>query len=96
MRFNAGPRRARGLIQDGLVGRIFSANVLFGYMVARTVLNRPTWFYKLEESGGGIEDGFRKDAALGAWLGHSWTEKLIHAIVIFIDALDNNYLTRIR
>jgi predicted dehydrogenase len=28
--------------------------VLFGYMVPRTVLNRPTWFYKLDEAGGGI------------------------------------------
>jgi len=54
MRFNAGPRRARQLIEDGILGRVFSANVLFGYMVPRTVLNRPTWFYKKEESGGGI------------------------------------------
>jgi predicted dehydrogenase len=54
MRFNAGPRRARGLIEQGLVGRVFSANVLFGYMVPRTVLNRPTWFYKKDEAGGGI------------------------------------------
>jgi len=28
--------------------------VLFGYMVPQTVLNRPTWFYKKEEAGGGI------------------------------------------
>jgi predicted dehydrogenase len=54
MRFNPGPRRAGGLIEQGLVGRVFSANVLFGYMVPRTVLNRPTWFYKKVESGGGI------------------------------------------
>jgi predicted dehydrogenase len=54
MRFNAGPRRARGLIEAGLLGRVFSANVLFGYMVPRTVLNRPTWFYKKDEAGGGI------------------------------------------
>jgi predicted dehydrogenase len=54
MRFNAGPRRARQLIEQGLVGRIFSADVLFGYMVPQTVLNRPTWFYKKEEAGGGI------------------------------------------
>jgi predicted dehydrogenase len=54
MRFNAGPRRARRLIEQGLVGRVFSANVLFGYMVPQTVLNRPTWFYKKEEAGGGI------------------------------------------
>jgi predicted dehydrogenase len=54
MRFNAGPRRARVLIEQGLPGRVFSANVLFGYMVPQTVLNRPTWFYKKEEAGGGI------------------------------------------
>src|SRR5207253_3611737 len=54
MRFNPGPRRARGLIDEGLVGRVFSTNVLFGYMVPQTVLNRPTWFYKKEEAGGGI------------------------------------------
>src|SRR5205807_2389357 len=28
--------------------------VLFGYMVPQTVVNRPTWFYKKEEAGGGI------------------------------------------
>jgi predicted dehydrogenase len=54
MRFNPGPRKARELLQQGLVGRIFSADVLFGYMVPRTVLNRPTWFYKKAEAGGGI------------------------------------------
>lgn len=54
MRFNPGPRKARELLQQGLVGRIFSADVLFGYMVPQTVLNRPTWFYKKEEAGGGI------------------------------------------
>jgi predicted dehydrogenase len=54
MRFNAGPRRARRLLEEGLVGRVFSANVLFGYLVPRTVLNRPTWFYKKEEAGGGV------------------------------------------
>jgi predicted dehydrogenase len=54
MRFNPGPRKARELLRQGLVGRIFSADVLFGYMVPQTVLNRPTWFYKKEEAGGGI------------------------------------------
>jgi predicted dehydrogenase len=54
MRFGAAPRVARGLLEQGAVGRVFSANVLFGYMVPRTVLNRPTWFYKKEEAGGGI------------------------------------------
>jgi predicted dehydrogenase len=54
MRFNPGPRKARELLDQGLVGRVFSADVLFGYMVPQTVLNRPTWFYKKEEAGGGI------------------------------------------
>lgn len=54
MRFNPGPRKAKQLLEQGLVGRIFSADVLFGYMVPQTVVNRPTWFYKKAESGGGI------------------------------------------
>jgi predicted dehydrogenase len=54
MRFNPGPRKASELLQQGLVGRIFSATVLFGYMVPQTVTNRPTWFYKKAEAGGGI------------------------------------------
>jgi predicted dehydrogenase len=54
MRFGAAPRKARELLEAGLAGRIFSANVLFGYMVPQRVLNRPTWFYKKEEAGGGI------------------------------------------
>jgi predicted dehydrogenase len=54
MRFNAGPRKARELLARGVVGRVFSADVLFGYMVPRRVLNRPTWFYKKDEAGGGV------------------------------------------
>jgi predicted dehydrogenase len=54
MRFGAAPRKARALLEEGLAGRVFSANVLFGYLVPRTVLNRPTWFYKKEEAGGGV------------------------------------------
>jgi predicted dehydrogenase len=54
MRFSPGARKAQQLIADGILGRIFSTNVLFGYMVPQTVLNRPTWFYKKEEAGGGI------------------------------------------
>jgi predicted dehydrogenase len=54
MRFNQGPRKARELLGEGLVGRVFSTNVVFGYMVPQTVLNRPTWFYKKDEAGGGI------------------------------------------
>src|SRR5262249_16263972 len=57
MRFSPGARKARELIDLGILGRIFSTNVLFGYMVPQTVLNRPTWFYKKEEAGGGmVED----------------------------------------
>lgn len=54
MRFGSGPQKARELLAQGVVGRVFSANVLFGYMVPRTVLNRPSWFYKKEEAGGGV------------------------------------------
>jgi predicted dehydrogenase len=54
MRFSPGARKARELIGQGVLGRIFSTNVLFGYMVPQTVLNRPTWFYKKEEAGGGV------------------------------------------
>lgn len=54
MRFNPGPAKAKELIEQGLTGRIFSARVLFGYMVPQTVLNRPTWFYKKELAGGGV------------------------------------------
>lgn len=54
MRFSPGARKAHELIGQGILGRIFSTNVLFGYMVPQTVLNRPTWFYKKEEAGGGI------------------------------------------
>ena len=49
-----GPAPRQALLREGLVGRVFSANVLFGYMVPRTVLNRPTWFYKKAEAGGGV------------------------------------------
>src|SRR5439155_7490257 len=57
MRFNPGPRKAKELLDQGLVGRVFSADVLFGYMVPQTVVNRPTWFYKKAEAGGGmVED----------------------------------------
>jgi predicted dehydrogenase len=54
MRFNPGPRRAKQLIDAGAVGRVFSARIVFGYMVPRTVVNRPTWFYKKEQAGGGV------------------------------------------
>lgn len=54
MRFTPGPVRAKELIEAGQLGRIFSANALFGYMVPQTITNRPTWFYKRELAGGGI------------------------------------------
>jgi predicted dehydrogenase len=54
MRFNPGPRKAKELVEQGVVGRVFSAHVLFGYMVPRTVVNRPSWFYKKQVAGGGI------------------------------------------
>lgn len=54
MRFNPGPRKAKELLDQGLAGRIFSVRVVFGYLVPQTVVNRPTWFYKKQEAGGGI------------------------------------------
>jgi predicted dehydrogenase len=54
MRFSPAARAAQHLIDQGILGRIFSTNVLFGYMVPQTVLNRPTWFYKRDTAGGGI------------------------------------------
>jgi predicted dehydrogenase len=54
MRFNPGPRMAKRLLDQGVVGRIFSARIVFGYMVPQTVVNRPTWFYKKELAGGGV------------------------------------------
>lgn len=54
MRFNPGPRLAKRLLDDGLVGRVFSARIVFGYMVPQTVVNRPTWFYKKDLAGGGV------------------------------------------
>ena len=54
MRFNPGPAKAKEIVDAGVVGRIFSARVVFGYMVPQTVTNRPTWFYKKELAGGGI------------------------------------------
>ena len=56
MRFTPGPTTAHKLILEGQLGRIFSANVLFGYMVPQMVTNRPAWFYKQELAGGGIMD----------------------------------------
>jgi len=54
MRFNPGPRKAKELLEQGMVGGVFSVDVLFGYMVPRRVTSRPTWFYKKEEAGGGL------------------------------------------
>ncbi|MGH2460837.1 MAG: Gfo/Idh/MocA family protein [Chloroflexota bacterium] len=54
MRFNPGPLRAKELIDQGVVGRVFSARIVFGYMVPQTVTNRPTWFYKKVQAGGGV------------------------------------------
>ena len=64
-RFSSLPRERREAVLrswcDSRVGQrrtaftaLRKAALLFGYMVPQTVLNRPTWFYKKEEAGGGI------------------------------------------
>jgi predicted dehydrogenase len=54
MRFQAGPARLKEMIEQGDLGRIFHARVVFGYFVGPETSNRPAWFYRKEESGGGI------------------------------------------
>jgi len=54
MRFAAGPSRAKRIIASGQLGRIFHAQVVFGYYVGEVVANRPAWFYQQETAGGGI------------------------------------------
>ena len=54
MRFQAGPAKLREMIERGDLGRIFHARVVFGYFVGPETSNRPAWFYRKEESGGGI------------------------------------------
>ncbi len=54
MRFQAGPARLKEMIDEGALGRIFHARVVFGYFVGPETTNRPAWFYDKEQSGGGI------------------------------------------
>ena len=54
MRFQAGPARLKEMIEQGDLGRIFHARVVFGYFVGPETSNRPAWFYRKEEAGGGI------------------------------------------
>lgn len=54
MRFQAGPARLKEMIDEGALGRIFHARVVFGYFVGPETSNRPAWFYNKAESGGGI------------------------------------------
>jgi predicted dehydrogenase len=54
MRFQAGPAKAKELLDAGVLGRMFHARVVFGYFVPQRVDNRPPWFYQKSEAGGGI------------------------------------------
>ena len=54
MRYQAGPAKLKEMLDRGDLGRIFHVRVVFGYFVPMQVSNRPAWFYKKEESGGGI------------------------------------------
>lgn len=54
MRFQPGPSAARRLLHDGHLGDIYHARVTFGYFVPSETTNRPSWFYRKAEAGGGI------------------------------------------
>jgi predicted dehydrogenase len=54
MRFQPGPVAARRLLAEGRLGAVFHARVTFGYFVPRETTNRPSWFYRRAEAGGGI------------------------------------------
>jgi predicted dehydrogenase len=54
MRFQPGPAAARRLLEEGALGDVFHARVVFGYFVPRSTTNRPSWFYRRAEAGGGI------------------------------------------
>jgi predicted dehydrogenase len=54
MRFQAGPARAKELLEAGALGRVFHVRIVFGYFVPETVTNRPAWFYQKDLAGGGI------------------------------------------
>lgn len=54
MRFQPGPIAARRLLEEGALGEIYHARVIFGYFVPRSTPNRPSWFYRRAEAGGGI------------------------------------------
>lgn len=54
MRFQSGPALAKTLLERGELGQVFHARVVFGYFVPRETNNRPSWFYRRSEAGGGI------------------------------------------
>ena len=54
MRFQGGPQAAKKLLDTGDLGPVFHARVVFGYNVPALVTNRPPWFFKQEESAGGV------------------------------------------
>ena len=54
MRFQGGPQAAKAILESGDLGDVFHARVVFGYYVPPLVSNRPPWFFKREESAGGV------------------------------------------
>ncbi len=54
MRFQPGPVAAKRLLDEGGLGDIHHARVVFGYFVPRPTSNRPSWFYRQAEAGGGV------------------------------------------
>jgi predicted dehydrogenase len=54
MRFQPGPSAARRLLHEGQLGDVYHARVTFGYFVPPETTNRPSWFYRKSDAGGGI------------------------------------------
>ena len=54
MRFQAGPAAAKAVLDSGELGQVFHARVVFGYFVPPRVENRPPWFFRKDEAGGGV------------------------------------------
>ena len=54
MRFQGGPAAAKAILDSGDLGPVFHTRVVFGYFVPPRVENRPPWFFRKKEAGGGV------------------------------------------